>query len=142
MEKSQIYLKSPIGSGGEANIYEVRLRPDLVAKIYHKTNDDYARKLQVMIANPPDDPLAARGLISIAWAVETVTDLGQIVGFVMPRLDLSQVKPIFYYYNPSTRRKDFPWFNYERLLRTAQNLATSVSSVHSRGYAIASIAHS
>jgi DNA-binding helix-hairpin-helix protein with protein kinase domain len=139
MEKSQIYLKTPIGSGGEANIYEVRFRPDLVAKIYHKPNADYARKLQVMIANPPDDPLAARGLVSIAWAVELVTDLGQIVGFLMPRLDLSQVKPIFSYYNPSMRRKDFPWFNYERLLRTAQNLATSVSSVHSRGYAIGDV---
>jgi len=139
MEKSQIYLNTPIGSGGEANIYEVRFRPDLVAKICYKPNADYARKLQIMITNPPDDLLAARGLVSIAWAVEPVTDLGQIVGFVMPRLDLSQVKPIFYYYNPSTRRKDFPWFNYERLLRTAQNLATSVFSVHSRGYAIALI---
>jgi len=108
MEKSQIYLNTPIGSGGEANIYEVRFRPDLVAKICYKPNADYARKLQIMITNPPDDLLAARGLVSIAWAVEPVTDLGQIVGFVMPRLDLSQVKPIFSYYNPSMRRKDFP----------------------------------
>ena len=68
MEKSQIYLNTPIGSGGEANIYEVRFRPDLVAKICHKPNADYARKLQIMITNPPDDLLAARGLVSIVWA--------------------------------------------------------------------------
>jgi DNA-binding helix-hairpin-helix protein with protein kinase domain len=97
--------------------------------------------VKTIFANPPDDPLAARGLVSIAWAVELVTDLGQIVGFLMPRLDLSQVKPIFSYYNPSMRRKDFPWFSYERLLWTAQNLATTVSSVNLRGYEIAPIAH-
>jgi|GEM_PF-5167125 len=33
MDKSYSFLKSPIGSGGAANIYTVRIRPELVANV-------------------------------------------------------------------------------------------------------------
>ncbi len=97
MDKSYIFSKSPIGSGGEANIYTVRIKPELVAKIYHQPHGDYARKLAFMIAHPPVDPLAEKGRVSIAWATELVTDLDRVVGFLMPKLDTSQAKPIFQY---------------------------------------------
>jgi serine/threonine protein kinase len=139
MDKSYIFLKSPIGSGGEANIYTVRIRPELVAKVYKKPHGDYARKLAFMIANPPVDPLASSGRVSIAWATELVTDLGLVVGFLMPKLDTSKAKPIFQYYNPSERRKESPKFSYVSLLRTARNLARAVRSVHSRGYVIGDV---
>lgn len=139
MDKSYIFLKSPIGSGGEANIYTVRIRPELVAKVYHQPHGDYARKLAFMIANPPVDPLASSGRVSIAWATELVTDLGLVVGFLMPKLDTSKAKPIFQYYNPSERRKESPTFSYVSLLRTARNLARAVRSVHSRGYVIGDV---
>ncbi|MCL1492173.1 MAG: protein kinase [Pseudanabaena sp. Salubria-1] len=139
MDKSYIFLKSPIGSGGEANIYTVRIRPELVAKVYHQPHGDYARKLAFMIANPPVDPLASSGRVSIAWATELVTDLGLVVGFLMPKLDTSKAKPIFQYYNPSERRKESPTFSYVSLLWTARNLARAVRSVHSRGYVIGDV---
>ncbi|MBD2189186.1 WD40 domain-containing protein [Pseudanabaena mucicola] len=139
MDKSYIFLKSPIGSGGEANIYTVRIRPDLVAKVYHQPHGDYARKLSFMVANPPVDPLASSGRVSIAWATELVTDLDRVVGFLMPKLDTSKAKPIFQYYNPSTRRKESPRFSYISLMRTARNLARAVRSVHSRGYVIGDV---
>ncbi|NUN66911.1 protein kinase (plasmid) [Pseudanabaena biceps] len=139
MDKSYIFLKSPIGSGGEANIYAVRIRPELVAKVYKKPHGDYARKLAFMIANPPVDPLASSGRVSIAWATELVTDLGLVVGFLMPKLDTSKAKPIFQYYNPSERRKESPTFSYVSLIRTARNLARAVRSVHSRGYVIGDV---
>jgi len=139
MDKSYIFLKSPIGSGGEANIYTVRIRPELVAKVYHQPHGDYARKLAFMVANPPVDPLASSGRVSIAWATELVTDLGLVVGFLMPKLDTSKVKPIFQYYNPSERRKESPKFSYVSLMRTARNLARAVRSVHSRGYVIGDV---
>jgi|GEM_PF-1377079 len=139
MEKSLIHLNSPIGSGGEASIYTVQSRPDLVAKIYKTPNSAYARKLAFMIANPPDDPLAAQKRVAIAWAVELVTDSGQVIGFLMPKLDLSKVKPIFHYYNPATRRRECPLFNYVYLLRTARNLARAFRSVHSQGYVIGDV---
>ena len=139
MDKSYIFLKSPIGSGGEANIYTVRIRPELVAKVYHQPHGDYARKLAFMVANPPVDPLASSGRVSIAWATELVTDLGLVVGFLMPKLDTSKAKPIFQYYNPSERRKESPKFSYVSLMRTARNLARAVRSVHSRGYVIGDV---
>ncbi len=139
MDKSYIFLKSPIGSGGEANIYTVRIRPELVAKVYHQPHGDYARKLAFMIANPPVDPLASSGRVSIAWATELVTDLDRVVGFLMPKLDTSKAKPIFQYYNPATRRKESPKFSYVSLMRTARNLARAVRSVHSRGYVIGDV---
>jgi serine/threonine protein kinase len=139
MDKSYIFLKSPIGSGGEANIYTVRIRPELVAKVYHQPHGDYARKLAFMVANPPVDPLAKEGRVSIAWATELVTDLGLVVGFLMPKLDTSKAKPIFQYYNPSERRKESPTFSYVSLVRTARNLARAVRSVHLRGYVIGDV---
>ncbi|MBD2177435.1 hypothetical protein H6F42_10980 [Pseudanabaena sp. FACHB-1998] len=139
MDKSYIFLKSPIGSGGEANIYTVRIRPELVAKIYHQPHGDYARKLAFMVENPPVDPLANSGRVSIAWATELVMDLDRVVGFLMPKLDTSKAKPIFQYYNPSTRRKQTPKFSYVSLIRTARNLARAVRSVHSRGYVIGDV---
>lgn len=139
MDKSYIFLKSPIGSGGEANIYTVQIDPELVAKVYHQPHWDYARKLAFMVANPPVDPLASSGRVSIAWATELVTDLGLVVGFLMPKLDTSKAKPIFQYYNPSERRKESPTFSYVSLLRTARNLARAVRSVHSRGYVIGDV---
>jgi DNA-binding helix-hairpin-helix protein with protein kinase domain len=139
MDKSYIFLKSPIGSGGEANIYTVQINSELVAKVYHQPHGDYARKLAFMVANPPVDPLAKEGRVSIAWATELVTDLGLVVGFLMPKLDTSKAKPIFQYYNPSERRKESPTFSYVSLLRTARNLARAVRSVHSRGYVIGDV---
>ena len=58
MDKSYIFLKSPIGSGGEANIYTVQINSELVAKVYHQPHGDYARKLAFMVANQPVDPFA------------------------------------------------------------------------------------
>ncbi|MFN7759432.1 MAG: protein kinase domain-containing protein [Pseudanabaena sp.] len=139
MDKSYIFLKSPIGSGGEANIYTVQINSELVAKVYHQPHGDYARQLAFMVANPPVDPLAKEGRVSIAWATELVTDLGLVVGFLMPKLDTSKAKPIFQYYNPSERRKESPTFSYVSLLRTARNLARAVRSVHSRGYVIGDV---
>ena len=139
MDKSYIFLKSPIGSGGEANIYTVQINSELVAKVYHQPHGDYARKLAFMVANPPVDPLAKEGRVSIAWATELVTDLGLVVGFLMPKLDTSKAKPIFQYYNPSERRKESPTFSYVSLMRTARNLARAVRSVHSRGYVIGDV---
>ena len=139
MDKSYIFLKPPIGSGGEANIYTVQINSELVAKVYHQPHGDYARKLAFMVANPPVDPLAKEGRVSIAWATELVTDLGLVVGFLMPKLDTSKAKPIFQYYNPSERRKESPTFSYVSLMRTARNLARAVRSVHSRGYVIGDV---
>lgn len=140
MEKSQVDFNTLIGRGGEADIYAVHNRPELAAKIYRKLpSDDDVRKFTFMVANPPIDPSAQNGRVSIAWLLELVTDSGRVIGFAMSRLDLEITKEIFNYYIPATRRQQFPLFSYFALVRTAQNLSRAVRSVHSRGYVIGDV---
>ena len=100
MDKSDIFLKSPIGSGGEANIYTVRIRPELVANVYHQPHGDYARKLAFMVANPPvfqyynpsdrrkESPKFSyvslmRTAINLARAVRSVHSRGYLIGHLL-----------------------------------------------------------
>lgn len=129
-----------LGAGGEARVFVVPSDDASVAKIYRRPTEHHARKLAVMLANPPADPMAAQGHVSIAWPVELVETLvpaGRIVGFLMPRAQ--GTRPLIDFYNPATRRKVCPLFNPLYLLRTARNLAAAVHAVHSRGYVIGDI---
>ncbi len=126
-----------LGAGGEAVIYIVPDHPELVAKIWHKPTPERARKLLVMLSNPPSDPMAAQGHASIAWPCDLLLSGGpkqHIVGFIMPRVQ--HMQPIIDFFNPRTRLQKCPLFNYFYLIRTARNLATAVRAVHERGYVI------
>jgi hypothetical protein len=132
-----------LGTGGEARVYAIPQEPSLVAKVYHEPTDDRARKLMAMLANPPDDPLAVREHVAIAWPVDlllTTDRRHQCVGFLMPRL--SGMHPIADVYNPRARRQKHAWFDYFRLHHTARNLAAAVHALHTRGYVIADVKQS
>ena len=135
-----INLTVSLGRGGEACVYAVPTDASSVAKIYHKPTEEQARKLEVMIAHPPDNPTASLGHISIAWPTEVLysadrTD--QTVGFLMPRL--RGMRPIIDFYNPRTRRQHCPLFSYQYLLRTARNMAASFAALHASGYCIGDV---
>jgi hypothetical protein len=132
-----------LGTGGEARVYAIPQEPSLVAKVYHEPTDDRVRKLMAMLANPPDDPLAVREHVAIAWPVDlllTTDRRHQCVGFLMPRL--SGMHPIADVYNPRARRQKHAWFDYFRLHHTARNLAAAVHALHTRGYVIADVKQS
>jgi Protein kinase domain len=132
-----------LGTGGEACVYAIPQEPSLVAKVYHEPTSDRTSKLMAMLANPPDDPLAVREHVSIAWPVDlllTSDARHQCVGFLMPRL--SGMHPITDVYNPRARRQKHLWFDYFRLHHTARNLAAAVHALHSRGYVIADVKQS
>lgn len=129
-----------LGSGGEAKVYAVHQKPNLVAKIYHKPTKKRVQKLDIMHANPPGDPMASLGHISIAWPVDllqTTDSVPKVVGFLM--LNVSGMSSILNFYNPQIRRKECPLFNYKYLHRTARNLATAVRALHNRDYVIGDI---
>lgn len=131
---------STLGAGGEARIYTVAQDRSVVAKMYHTPTPAHARKLAAMLANPPDDPMAAQGHISIAWPLDVLytTDGRQrVVGFLMPYV--SRMRPVVAYYNPLTRRQRCPLFNYRYLHRTAHNLAAAMRALHTRGYVIGDV---
>ncbi len=127
----------PLALGGEAYLYVVNDIESLVAKVYHHPSPEHADKLAVMIGNPPVDPMANIGHPSIAWPQErlfTVEPEPRCVGFVMPRVN--NMRSVFEFYNPKTRRQHCPMFHYRYLIRTARNLAAAVHALHSRGYVI------
>ncbi len=67
-------LSVSLGRGGEACIYAVPSDGNLVAKVYHKPTIAHAHKLQAMLANPPENPTANLGHISIAWPAGSIAD--------------------------------------------------------------------
>ncbi len=126
-----------IGAGGEARIYFVPDQPDLVAKVWHKSTEERRRKLAVMLANPPLDPMAAQHHCAIAWPIDALhpPDRPRMVsGFLMPRL--VNMRPVADYLHPKTRRRECPLFNYLYLNRTARNLAIAIRALHERGYVV------
>lgn len=134
---SLLRLGPQIAGGGEGKIYSVNQHPGWVAKLYHEPTPDLGRKLAVMAANPPDDPTAASGHVSIAWVLDPLWQRGRIIGFLMPRV--SEGFPLHDVYTPRSRRDRCPFFNYQYLYRSARNLAAAVSRIHSRGYVIGDV---
>ena len=129
-----------LGVGGEARVYSVPSAARYAAKIYHQPQSSQARKLAAMLANPPDDPMAAQEHISIAWPVDLLRKMygdQNFAGFLMPRV--SEMRPLFNVYNPSSRRLECPLFNYLYLHRAARNVTSAVRALHSRGYVIGDI---
>lgn len=129
-----------LGAGGEARIYAVLPGKRYVAKIYHRTEQAHAQKLLAMLANPPDDPLAAQGKLSIAWPLDLLHSAdaeASFAGYLMPRV--SGAQPLFHCYNPGSRRRFYPAFDYLALHRVARNLAAAVHALHSRGYVIGDV---
>lgn len=126
-----------LGAGGEARIYALPQEPGLVAKIWHKPTPERSRKLRVMLANPPTDPMGAQQHVSIAWPVDLLHVPGRaqaLAGFIMPRVE--NMRPVGEFSSPKVRRDRCPLFHYTYLHRTARNLATAVRALHERGYVI------
>lgn len=131
---------STLGHGGEARVYTVPQDEKLVAKVYHKPNETHAHKLAAMIANPPENPMAAQGHISIAWPLDLLTTADgseRGVGFLMPRVQ--GMRSLLDFYNPKTRRQKCPFFNYLYLHRTARNIAAAMGALHARGYCVGDV---
>lgn len=128
---------SPMGEGGEAQVFILPQDATLLAKVYRKPTNAHAAKLIAMLNNPPIDPMAAHGHISIAWPVDllrTVNNDRSIVGFIMPCV--TGMHRISDFYNPKARRQLCPVFNYYYLHHTAYNLAVAVRALHDCGYVI------
>ncbi len=133
-------VTSALGHGGEARVYAVPQAESLVAKVYHKPTKAHAHKLVAMLANPPENPTAGKGHISIAWPVDllrAVDGSERLVGFLMPRV--KEMHSMLDFYNPKTRRQKCPFFNYLYLHRTARNLAAAVGALHARGYCVGDV---
>ena len=118
---------TPIGSGGEGDIYPVRGTSSQVAKIYKAgaMTGDLEEKLRVMVANPPNSEV----LTQVAWPLDVLyDDSGQCKGFVMPKLNITHELGEIYKY-PSM----LPLSSYQKV-NIAQNICVVISEVHKAGY--------
>ena len=124
-----------LGQGGEGAVYAVANRPLAVAKIYARRPDDHAsRKLSAMVQLCTDE-LAG---IS-AWPQNLLHDprTGNVVGFLMPRLDAHH--EIHKLYGPADRKLAFPDAGWGFLVRVARNLASAFEAVHRHGHLIGDV---
>lgn len=138
-DKKIIVLGAELGGGGEGKIYEVNGETSLVAKVYHQGKNTNTEKLRAMYAHPPHDPAKAQNHISIAWTLDLLLNVNsqEIVGFLMGKA--ANMRPIHSFYTPKNRRQHLPGFNYLYLHRTARNLASAVSALHSSDYVIGDV---
>lgn len=134
----QIELTERIGAGGEGEIWTTN-QLNLVAKIYNAVTPEHLEKLKMMVKNPPFDPMARRGYVSIAWPKDLIknTSNDKIVGFLMP--EIKNGEPLINIYNHQSRQQQFPHLDWLHLHIIAQNLASVVESIHHKQYVIGDI---
>lgn len=131
-----VALGPEIGRGGEGAVFDVRDRPDLVAKVYMtQPNRDHAAKLTAMVA-AGDDRLSKLA----AWPTGILNVKGGVAaGFLMPKV--SGFRPAFELYGPKLRLKQFPKADWRFLVRAASNTARAFSVVHAAGHVIGDVNH-
>ena len=118
---------TPIGSGGEGDIYRVLGKAGKVAKIYKPgaITDELVEKLMVMIHYPPSDSVMSQ----VAWPLDLLRDeSNKCRGFVMPELSINAELGEIYKY-PST----LP-ISMQQKINIAQNICAVISEVHRAGY--------
>ncbi|GET42145.1 WD-40 repeat protein [Microseira wollei NIES-4236] len=134
-----VRLVKQIERGFEGAIWEIIPNRDYVAKLYHELPSSYqCEKLKAMVRNPPDDPTNEENHVSIAWPKRLLEDdEGNTVGFLMPYIKPSVTIPRIY--NLRYRQNNYPGFNWRCLHGTAQNLASIVWAIHSKGHVLCDI---
>ena len=132
-----VALTKQIADSGEGQVWETNLSGYL-AKIYHDPTTARIAKLQVMLANPPADPMLSRNHISIAWPSDLLQDsTGRYLGFLMPAIaDSKQLSSV---YNPRRRKRVAAGFNWYYLHVTALNTAWIVKEIHAKDYVFGDI---
>ncbi|MDR2546716.1 MAG: Ig-like domain-containing protein [Lachnospiraceae bacterium] len=119
----------PIATGGEGEIFDVIGQSKLIAKIYlpGKTSLEKEKKLVRMVDFPPDKSV----LSQIAWPQDVLYESGQFVGFIMPKMDISEDLNVIYEYGSSAK---YPHMTWENRIIIAENLCAVLDSVHNAGH--------
>jgi DNA-binding helix-hairpin-helix protein with protein kinase domain len=144
----EIELGRLLGRGGVGSVYEVPREPDLVCKLFDRSvpHDigELRRRLEAMVAGRPAswrEPDS--GHVLLAWPIDVVESTDQLLGFLMPRLDLTTAVEIHNISNLSDRRdpttrapgwiKGFTWHYHAQ---AASNLGLATSVLHDGDYVI------
>ncbi|MDR2570183.1 MAG: DUF6273 domain-containing protein [Oscillospiraceae bacterium] len=118
---------TPIGSGGEGDVYKIVGDNTIIAKIYRDSilSLELEEKLKIMIKHPPSESV----LSQVAWPLDVVyDDNGRCCGFIMPKLNINSELGEIYKY-PSM----LP-ISVHQKIKIAQNICVVISEVHKAGY--------
>ena len=130
-----------LGRGGEGTVYSLPDQADLVAKVYHPTNQTERafRKLEVMIDYFPVTGDRETGHLYVAWPRHIIYDgpAGDAVGFLMPRVE--RKNSLLDYYIQSYRSTNALHVDYGDLCSVAASLATALAELNGRGYVVGDI---
>ncbi|MCL5994842.1 MAG: hypothetical protein M1546_02160, partial [Chloroflexi bacterium] len=134
-----INLGQELYRGGEGAIHPLPGQGHLVAKIYVPAPPKgYDDKLAWMKANPPADPSHTPGHASIAWPIDLLyTSTGKFAGYTMPYI--RNTVPLLVVFNPRSRARTLPGFDWRYLHRAARNLASAITALHACGYVVGDI---
>lgn len=132
-----VQLTQQIANSGEGTVWQTSL-DGYLAKLYHDPTSERVKKLQVMVAHPPRDPMANHGHITFAWPQDLLQNTrGQCLGFLMPTVD-SSVK-LSTIYNAKLRSRKAPRFNWYYLHTAALNIALAMQSLHQEDYVVGDV---
>ncbi|MFC6687795.1 helix-hairpin-helix domain-containing protein [Jhaorihella thermophila] len=135
--KDRVSVAELIGKGGEGNVYAIKGRSGLAAKIY---NTGLRAKREDKVRAMVGEGLAVKTDL-VAYPGEVVTDRrGNFLGFVM-RL-VSGYRPLHELYSPKSRQRHFPKSDYRFIVHAALNVARAVGKVHQTGCIIGDLNHS
>jgi DNA-binding helix-hairpin-helix protein with protein kinase domain len=130
----EIDTRKSIGLGSEGEVFETNL-DDYVAKIYEKPDEARRRKLEVMIAHPPNSIMLSEH-VAIAWPTDLLLDSNnKFKGFLMPRVkeSIGLIKVISPQFRQETK------FNWKYLHATAKNISWIVNNLHQKEYILGDI---
>lgn len=130
-----ILLGKVLGQGGEGIVYALANQDEVAVKIYRNPiEDSRQRKIREMVQGCDD---ALRQIA--AWPTDTVHNGGSggsMCGFTMPSVT---GHPVHTLYSTKDRKRDLPGRYWDFLVRTAQNLAAALSTVHAHGHVIGDV---
>lgn len=150
---NRIRLAAEVGRGGEGAVFKVQGNRGQVAKIWHNPTPRAAEKIGVMVHRRPAGTVSGGGLFSgrrnrshvpFAWPDDVLRDdSNQVVGFLMPYVDLSQYRESQAFFNPAARRRTerelLTSFEGSDLDLMARNLAEAVRQIHAAGHVIGDV---
>jgi DNA-binding helix-hairpin-helix protein with protein kinase domain len=134
IDQRRVKLGTRLGKGGEGEVYSIEHDESHAVKLYTVSDlTEREHKVEAMIRSG-----MARQAPQVAFPLSVVRDEGgRFAGFLMK--NVLEHKPLHELYSPGSRKIHFSHADYRFLVRTAQNIAKAIASVHAIGCVIGDI---
>lgn len=125
-----------MGQGGQGKVFAVPHQPQVVAKIYNAPPDRQQQRKIKLLPQLATGPLRKVS----AWPIAPITiPGGDVIGFTMPRVELSGAHQIHELTGEDSRRKHYPDADWKFLTLAARNLAASFATIHEHNHVIGDV---